>query len=224
MNSTAIGRKTKLENVVACPLCGSPRKSWVHTGDTFGAGLYGRDLFSIYRCRDCGIGITDPVPPESNSHELYGDRTSCDFQVDDSPVAAALKKMAATHDARVFTGGVPLRQSASKILDYACGNGAFAVAMRTVVPDSAVWATDYHTEAPPLLRSTDIHYTAYEDLASHGPFDFILCRHVLEHTYDPVEFLRGIAELLNPGGVLMIEVPNLRAPLSGLFGKYWDGN
>src|ERR1700742_1191024 len=142
MNSTAVSPKPKLESVVACPLCNSPRESWVHNAETFGAGPYGRDLFSIYSCRGCGIGITDPVPSESNSHELYGDRTSCDFQVDDSPVAAVLKKMAATHDARVFAGGVPLRQSASKILDYACGNGAFAVAMRTVIPGSTVWAAD----------------------------------------------------------------------------------
>lgn len=224
MNSTAISQKPNLERVLACPLCGSPRESWDHNAETFGAGPYGRDLFSIYRCRECGIGITDPVPSESDSHELYGDRTSCDFQADDSSAVAALKKMAANHDARVFIRSVPLRQPASRILDYACGNGAFAIAMRTVVPDSTVYATDFHDEAPPLLRSTDIHYMAYGDLPSHGPFDFILCRHVLEHTYNPVAFLRGIADLMNPGGVLMIEVPNLLAPLSGLFGKYWDGN
>lgn len=30
--------------------------------------------------------------------------------------------------------------------------------------------------------------------------------------------------LMSPGGVLMIEVPNFHAPLRKVFGKYWDGN
>ncbi len=58
---------------------------------------------------------------------------------------------------------------------------------------------------------------------AQAPFDLVLCRHVLEHTYNPVEFLKGVHDLMRPGGVLLLEVPNLDAPLRRLFGKYWDG-
>jgi 2-polyprenyl-3-methyl-5-hydroxy-6-metoxy-1,4-benzoquinol methylase len=105
------------------------------------------------------------------------------------------------------------------MLDYACGNGAFALSMRRAFPDCAVWATDYHQEAPLMLRGHDVNYASYLDLPVHGPFDLILCRHVLEHSYDPVKFLQGIRELLSAGGVLIIEVPNLEAPLRRVFGK-----
>ena len=74
-----------------------------------------------------------------------------------------------------------------------------------------------------MLRGHDVNYASYLDLPVHGPFDLILCRHVLEHSYDPVKFLQGIRELLSAGGVLIIEVPNLEAPLRRVFGKYWDG-
>ena len=209
---------------LTCPICNSSRESWDLDAVTYGAGPFERELFSIYRCRACGTGITDPVPSEETSHLLYEDRTSSDFQGDNSPVAAALKNAVADRDVRTLVASAHLRQPAQKMLDYACGNGAFALSMQRAFPDSAVWATDYHQEAPPMLRKTQVHYAAYGDLAVHGPFDLVLCRHVLEHTYNPATFLKGVRDLMSPGGVLLIEVPNLEAPLRRIFGKYWDGN
>ena len=208
---------------LTCPLCNSGRSSWELSAVTYGAGPFERELFSIYRCRSCGIGITDPVPSEAESHVLYEDRTSSDFQGDNSSVAAALKNAVADRDVRALVASAQLRQPTHKILDYACGNGAFALSLQRAFPDTAVWATDYHQEAPPMLNGRDVNYAPYADLPAHGPFDLILCRHVLEHTYDPVKFLQGIRDLLSAGGVLIIEVPNLDAPLRRIFGKYWDG-
>jgi SAM-dependent methyltransferase len=211
------------EKALTCPLCNTARESWHLDAESFGAVPYDRDLFSIFCCNECGLGITDPVPSESDSHLLYEDRTSCDFQGDDSSAVAGLKRAVADHDLRAFTSGFFQFGSALKMLDYACGNGAFALSMRRVFPASYVWAADYHSEAPPMFRNSAIRYVRYEDLPEKGPFDFILCRHVLEHTYDPIKFLREMGALLTPGGILMIEVPNLQAPVRRLFGKHWDG-
>jgi len=217
------GAMPTMTRPLSCQLCNSGRESWDLSAVTFGAGPYDRDLFTIYRCRTCGIGITDPVPSEAESHLLYEDRTSSDFQPDNSSFATVLKNAVADRDVRALVARAHLRQPAQKILDYACGNGAFALSLQRAYPTSAVWATDYHEQAPPMLRGTQIHYTAYGNLPAHAPFDLILCRHVLEHTYDPVKFLAGVRDLMSPGGVLLIEVPNLEAPLRKVFGKYWDG-
>ena len=74
-----------------------------------------------------------------------------------------------------------------------------------------------------MLANAGIPYVSYAELERNGPFDVVLCRHVLEHTYDPVKFLRGVGDLISPDGVLIIEVPNLQAPLRKIFGKHWDG-
>jgi SAM-dependent methyltransferase len=215
--------KPALKKALLCPLCNSGRDRWELDCKTFGAGPYERDLFAIYRCR-CGIGITDPVPPEDQSHLLYEDRGSCDFQGDDTAIAAALKRWVTARDVQAFVGGAQLsRQTAPRMLDYACGNGAFAFSMRRLFPDAKVSAADYHDEAPPMLRGSDVTYSSYKNLPALEPFDFILCRHVLEHTYKPLDFLRTMGALMSPNGVLMIEVPNLRAPLRRVFGKHWDG-
>ena len=39
-------------------------------------------------------------------------------------------------------------------------------------------------------------------------FDLVIARHVLEHVPDPREFLDSILEVLKPGGIAYIEVPN----------------
>ena len=216
-------RKPVLQPALICPLCGSGRSEWELDAEMFGAGPYEHELFSIYRCRACEIGITDPVPSEANSRLLYEDRTSLDFQAGDSSITTHFKNLAADQDVRKLITGAQLRQPPRSVLDYACGNGAFAMSLRRAVAGAAVWATDYHSEAPPMLSGRDIRYCSYADLPGHAPFDLVLCRHVLEHTYDPSDFLGRIRDLMSPGGVLLLEVPNLKAPLRRLFGKHWDG-
>jgi SAM-dependent methyltransferase len=215
--------KPGLVEAVACPLCGSPKQSWDFNVETFGAGHFEKDLFSIYRCRDCGIGITDPLPTEEDSRLLYEERVSCDFQVDDSSWSSALKNYVADRDVRAFTQGIGIKDAAPRMLDYACGNGAFALSMRRVFPQSSVWATDYHSEAPEMLKGSGVPYVSYAGLSQSVPFNIVLCRHVLEHTYDPVMFLCRIGDLIRPNGILIIEVPNFLAPMRKIFGKHWDG-
>ena len=51
-------------------------------------------------------------------------------------------------------------------------------------------------------------------IAGHrGHADILIVRHIFEHAEDPATFLRGIAELLKPGGVVMLEVPDCTTSL-----------
>lgn len=54
---------------------------------------------------------------------------------------------------------------------------------------------------------------AKEIATGRGQADLIVARHVLEHAEAPWHFLAGLAELLAPGGYLVIEVPDCRANL-----------
>jgi SAM-dependent methyltransferase len=223
MTRLASSVKPKLFRVLHCPLCHSSRQEWDLDAVAFGSGPYAADRFSIYECRVCGLGITDPVPSQDDSRLLYEGRDSYDFHVDDSPIGSALKRVAANRDVRAFGLALDQPQTGEKMLDYACGNGSFAAAMSRVFPCGSVWATDYHLRAPAmLLQQPGVSYAPYERIAEHGPFDFVLCRHVLEHTYDPVAFLQHVGVLLRSGGILVVEVPNLKAPLRRIFGMHWD--
>ena len=87
--------RPRLTKSLRCPLCNSGPESWDLNAATLGSGPFEKDLFSIYRCRHCQIGITDPLPTEDESRLLYEERTSSVFQVGDSPLPSALKDAAA---------------------------------------------------------------------------------------------------------------------------------
>jgi SAM-dependent methyltransferase len=70
----------------------------------------------------------------------------------------------------------------------------------------------------PLISKVDLVGSACEIselcCARFGPearFDFIVSSHNLEHLPDPVRFLRGCEQLLAPGGVVAMAVPDKRA-------------
>ena len=64
---------------------------------------------------------------------------------------------------------------------------------------------------------------AQQILASHGPARAVICRHTLEHVPDIHELASGIADLLIPGGVSFVEVPDTDWVITRLFAhEIWD--
>ena len=190
----------------------------VRIARAFGSGRqFERELFSILQCRKCGLGVTDPVPTEQTAPLLYGSRESNDFQPDDSSLTSRLKAYAAQRDARAFLKAAPEPHT---ILDYGCGNGAFVDALAKVASGAEVYGADAHESPPSGVK----HYRSYRELQERRTeFDFILCRHVLEHTYDPVDFLASLKAMLAPAGTLAIEVPSLDTIWRRVFRAHWDG-
>lgn len=47
----------------------------------------------------------------------------------------------------------------------------------------------------------------------HGAADVLIVRHILEHAEDLNAFVRGIAALVKPGGIIMVEVPDCTTSL-----------
>jgi len=60
------------------------------------------------------------------------------------------------------------------------------------------------------FRGVQRHYgksaAAEEFFRTHGPYDFIVSRAVMEHLYDPVSALKDMAKSLAPGGMMLHKV------------------
>ncbi len=54
-----------------------------------------------------------------------------------------------------------------------------------------------------------------------GQYETVSMHHYLEHTREPHDELAAAAEVLSPGGLLLIEVPNPECVLGRVLGKYW---
>lgn len=65
---------------------------------------------------------------------------------------------------------------------------------------------------------------AVENIAAYTTeqtFDFIYCRHVIEHLVDPCSLLKECAALLSERGVFVVQCPNGLSKEGVLFPNYW---
>jgi SAM-dependent methyltransferase len=111
------------------------------------------------------------------------------------------------------------------VLDVGCGGGLFLRMMAergypVVGLDFALGAADsaWRVNAVPAVCAT----------LSRAPFPpssfaAVTMFHVIEHLYEPVSYLEAARELLQPGGRLIVQVPNAACWQFLLLGENWTG-
>ena len=58
------------------------------------------------------------------------------------------------------------------------------------------------------------HKTFFDDNYPNIKYDLIIARHILEHTNNPIQFLKLCKSKLNEDGMIYIEIPNLESTIS----------
>ena len=95
-------------------------------------------------------------------------------------------------------------------LDIGCGFGFF---MRYLAERGVeVRGLDIEGESVDYARGElglEVEQVSFADYETERQFDAIVACDVLEHVDEPVEFLRKCGGLLNEGGVLYVQVPNV---------------
>ena len=101
-----------------------------------------------------------------------------------------------------------LKNKKGKLLDVGCGRGWNAMYFKEKGFD--VEATDISPEAVELTRQKGIKASVadleYRNI--NGLYDFILCLEVLQFLNDPKQVLWKLADALEPGGEIIVSVPN----------------
>lgn len=112
----------------------------------------------------------------------------------------------------------------SRLLDIGCGNGEFLV-----LAAQAGWSVvglEPDPKAAEAARTLglDVRQNSINSLNPEiERFDGITLSHVIEHLHDPFSALQRCYDLLNPGGWIWIETPNVDAQGHELFGPSWRG-
>lgn len=189
---------------VPCPLCGATD----HALHVMAPSHYGPERHRVTRCVECGMIYTNPQPTTYLDEVEHRGALDRHFRPE---MLAAMDRQGRflLHLLERFTPG-------KKLLDFGCGAGGMVNAAQ-----QAGWSVIGFDMNRGLVEAANRHWKfdlvktgrLDEFYANHaGQFDAIISYQVFEHIQTPVEATCEMARLLKPGGVLLIDVPNVHQP------------
>lgn len=170
----------------------------------------------VLLCRDCGLGRVDPLPQPAELDAWYSSGYRMEYKGIRHPSTARLWRLTRVAVARA-ADLAPRLPTAAATLDIGCGAGELVFMLRALGHRSAGFDPD--TSYMEWARQTlgpIVSASRIEDYqVAAASLDAVTMFHVLEHLREPVAVLRHIRGWLKPGGLLLIEVPNLESTVQG---------
>jgi len=175
------------------------------------------------RCRACAHVYLSPRPAASDLSVIYPPNYYA-FAGPGSPLVARLRRRWEAGKVRLYrelVGAGPRR-----LLDVGCGNGRFLSLLREFgAPEWKLVGIDFDEAAAAQCRALgfEAHAGRIEDLdLGESNFDAVIMLQLIEHVEDPVAISRAVFRLLRPGGIFVVETPNLGGLDHAWFqGRWW---
>jgi SAM-dependent methyltransferase len=209
----AAGDRAEERTEGRCPICDRPLSA---------TDLRGRDRlitgdgpFTVMECVNCEYGVTLPALSEQELARYYP-REYYDFwgysgRSGGNPLQrllARFRSWSATRSYRrqpyALDGVTPAR-----MLDVGCGSGDLLE--HFAKRGWEIYGIDPSASAVAAAaeRGARVHQGTLGDQPwQPGSFALVTFQHALEHVGDPIDALRRARALLEPGGLLVIDVPN----------------
>ncbi|MEW5947316.1 MAG: class I SAM-dependent methyltransferase [bacterium] len=120
----------------------------------------------------------------------------------------------------VLAGAVP---GGGRLLDIGCGTGLLLEMGRERGWEiSGVELSPWAARRAADRLGVPVRVSRLEDVPFPGePFDAVTAIEVVEHTPDPVVFLKNVREMVKPDGALVLSTPNAGSLFRTLQGKGW---
>jgi len=187
-----------------CPLCAGQELQ------TLSAKLRDSETLSVLQCQGCShifLDNFDHIDPD-----FYATGGITKDRPFGSEIEARLRHFDFENEERLQRVGNLIINK--RVLDFGCGAGDL---LERVVPKDAVaHGVEPNVQFREYLVSKGLTvFPKAENIEEK--YDVILSFHVLEHLKDPVGALRQLKHLLNPGGTIYLEVPNVNDALRVIY-------
>jgi 2-polyprenyl-3-methyl-5-hydroxy-6-metoxy-1,4-benzoquinol methylase len=109
-----------------------------------------------------------------------------------------------------------------RFLDIGCGMGGYLLAAQQLGWEARGYepSADHSRHAREELN-LDVRTSYFDPANEPKSYDLIMLSHVIEHIYEPADFLAGVASALAPGGRLIVVTPNTDSLIARLTGRQW---
>lgn len=162
--------------------------------------------YDVAICSACGCGYADDIPPQSWFDAYYRDLSKYEFAQRDgqeSPYDTQRFQDIADYIARFVPG------PESHIMDFGCATGGLLHQLKERGFENLTGLDPSPGCADAAARLYGIRVVnpgGHEDFK--GAFDFAILNAVLEHLEDTASVLQRLHDMLAPGGLIFVEVPD----------------
>jgi SAM-dependent methyltransferase len=194
---------------VACVVCGAADAAHEADGPDFEHDTVPGE-FHFVRCRRCEHVYLSPRPTLEDIPSIYPPDYYA-YSDDGHGLAPWLRRVREARKVRIYREAIG--EGRRRILDLGCGNGRLLSMLRE--HGAAAWeleGIDFSAEAVERCRAKGFRAqaTRIEDFeAEDGSFDAVVMMQLIEHLHDPRAALSRVGALLRPGGVFILETPNV---------------
>ena len=157
----------------------------------------------LWKCKACGTVTVDPLPTQ-NQLMLYYQSYA---QKKDIPQDVNIQKEWADRPIIKTLLALTDQINPGNVLDIGCGDGGM---LHLLPQEWKKFGVDISEEACTQARNRGIHAVCAPFLSAQFPYPFqwVIALDVLEHFPNPHEILQRMVELLEPGGLVVIQTGN----------------
>jgi SAM-dependent methyltransferase len=193
-----------------CRICNSSLSVTILSDLKTGMG----EIYGLKQCKVCSFVSTDPLPSAEELGQYYNQDY---WQHGDGRTGRLLNLLFKFRMSGILSDLKKLVPQKGRILDWGAGDGKLVQLLKK--EGFVGYGIDIYSAE---LNQNNLFSATIEDAPFKNEFfDAVTCFHVLEHIDRPIPSIKRAFQLLKPGGILVLEVPNIASIGFQVFKKNW---